>query len=143
MGLTLKQQRFCDAYLGKAQGNASKASRIAGYRCPGQQGYENLKKPEIQDELKRRTEATGMTSEAILTLLSNIAQGRVNKLPRADTWRISDAVKALFLLGKNLGLWKGQGRDDGSLLDAIRRAEEIAAEYDRGQELLNACDDEK
>lgn len=46
-GLTLKQEAFVAAYIGEANGNATEAARIAGYKLPHPQGAENLQKPTI------------------------------------------------------------------------------------------------
>lgn len=54
MTLTKKQRDFVDAYV--QHWNASQAARDAGYsgKVAGQQGYENLKKPEIVAEIEAR-----------------------------------------------------------------------------------------
>jgi hypothetical protein len=113
---------------------------------------------DIQRELKRRTEATGMTADALLVRLSAIARADVGAFLRLDSRApggcridvaaakrsgvvrtlkkrgdkieitISDQIRALELLGRNLGLWKGPARDDASLLPAIAEAERIARE---------------
>lgn len=50
-GLSLKQQKFIDAYLGAANGNGTKAAQLAGYRGSPQTlkavASENLTKPDI------------------------------------------------------------------------------------------------
>lgn len=54
MALTLKQQRFVEAF----DGNATAAAKVAGYKGNDQQlgqlGYENLKKPEIAAAIAAR-----------------------------------------------------------------------------------------
>ena len=50
MKLTVKQQKFVDAYCG----NATEAARVAGYKQPEAQGYENLRKPQIQAAIDDR-----------------------------------------------------------------------------------------
>lgn len=45
--LTLRQEKFVAAYLGEANGNATRAARLAGYRQPAKQGPRLLKKAEI------------------------------------------------------------------------------------------------
>lgn len=48
MALSAKQATFVSAYIGEAKGNATEAARIAGYKHPGQQGHDLLKKLEIK-----------------------------------------------------------------------------------------------
>jgi phage terminase small subunit len=52
-GMTLKERRFTEAYLGAAAGNATKAARLAGYKgnllTLGVVGSENLRKPRIRE----------------------------------------------------------------------------------------------
>lgn len=58
--LTEKQRRFVEAYMGRAQGNATEAARLAGYKGSDKTlrvvGSENLTKPyvfaAIQDRVK-------------------------------------------------------------------------------------------
>lgn len=69
-----KQQRFIDEYL--QCWNASEAARRAGYsaKTAAQIGYENLRKPEIQSEIKRRLESEAMSSFEVLHRLAAIAR---------------------------------------------------------------------
>lgn len=57
--LTLKQQLFCEAYVGVAHGNATEAARLAGYSGSREVhaaiGAENLGKPTIAVEIERLT----------------------------------------------------------------------------------------
>ncbi len=68
--LTGLQIAFIDAYLGEAKFNATEAPRIAGYKGNGktlaQVGYENLRKPDIAEEIKVRLQARAMTSNELL-----------------------------------------------------------------------------
>lgn len=45
--LNLQQERFVAAYIGKANGNATEAARIAGYKQPGMHGSRLMKNDEI------------------------------------------------------------------------------------------------
>jgi phage terminase small subunit len=155
--MTLKMRRFIDLYLGSCKGNASRAGLRAGY-SHADSGRRLLRSVTVQDEIRRRTEATGMTSDALLARLSAIARADVGAFLRLDSRApggfridvaaakrsgvvqalkkrgdkveiaISDQIRALELLGRNLGLWKGPARDDASLLPAIAEAEKIARE---------------
>ena len=76
MALTGKQKAFIDFYLGDAKFNASVAARLAGYssRTAGAIGHENLKKPEISEEIERRVSERAMSADEALILLSEHAR---------------------------------------------------------------------
>ena len=103
--LTPKQQRFVEAYVWPASGNASEAARLAGYRGNPQTlravGHENLTKPDIAAAVKERTEKAleSMGADEVLRQVSLIACGHE---PNA---RVSDRLRALELLGKYHALW--------------------------------------
>ena len=52
MALTKKMEMFCQYYTGKANFNAARAARMAGYKGKpavlSSVGYENLRKPDIK-----------------------------------------------------------------------------------------------
>lgn len=98
--LTLKQQRFIEAYLGDAAGNATEAARQAGYRgndkTLGVVGWENLNKPKISRAIAKRRaqlEAVGPTPEMIHRRLAAVIM---------DDGR--DRVRAMELAAKLLGM---------------------------------------
>lgn len=68
--LTGLQNAFIDAYLGEAKFDATEAARIAGYKGNGvtlaSVGYENLRKPQIAEEIKNRLQARAMSSDELL-----------------------------------------------------------------------------
>jgi phage terminase small subunit len=76
-GLTVKQRRFVEAYMGKAMGNATEAARLAGYKgnrvTLAKVGEENLKKPQIKKAItalqKRETKRARKTRDDILESL--------------------------------------------------------------------------
>lgn len=76
-GLTDKQQRFIDEYL--ISFNATDAARRAGYKGNDNTlsvvGHENLRKPRIAKYVKRRLQASHMSSEELLERLGEIARG--------------------------------------------------------------------
>lgn len=96
--LTAKQRAFVEAYCGKARGNASEAARLAGYRNPREMGYQTLTKLHIKDAIAARTQKSlrRMGADDILAALEDLA---------SDAEADKDRLKALELLGKNLGLW--------------------------------------
>lgn len=57
--LRLKQELFIGFYVGEANGNATEAARMAGYKgndvTLGAVGAENLQKPQIKAEITKRT----------------------------------------------------------------------------------------
>jgi len=103
--LTLKQSKFCEAYIGKAAGNATEAARIAGYKGTPESlrviASENLAKPNIAQEIERLTaEASSRgelgTAQDVLERIWKIANGAGED---------RDRLKALELLGKFYRLW--------------------------------------
>lgn len=80
MSLTRKQKTFINEYL--VDFNATQAAIRAGYseRSAGAIGWENLKKPEISEEIDKRI----MSDKETLLRLSDIARGDVNDFLRFD-----------------------------------------------------------
>lgn len=72
-GLTPKQQKFCDAYVGGANFNATRAAIMAGYseRSAASIGWENLRKPEIKAYLQKQI----MPKSEVMSRISQIASG--------------------------------------------------------------------
>jgi len=97
--LSVKQEKFVDAYLGEAAGNGTKAAQLAGYRGSPQTlksvASENLTKPDIAKEVKKRLK-TVMTSEEVLGELSEIASAEC-----CEPVRVGEKIKALELMGKH------------------------------------------
>lgn len=85
--LTLKQQRFVDAYTGPAAGNATQAARIAGYKGNDNvlavQGHMNLRNRKVAAAIAEATKpekiAGVMSREECLTVLSEIARDKKTK----------------------------------------------------------------
>jgi len=115
--LTLKQQRFVEAYLGPSQGNATDAARRARYsgnaKTLGVVGAENLAKPSIRAAIKRDLKRGAMPPDEILQ--------RVSDLARSDPL-LYDPFKPLQLIGKYHGLWNRPERAlRKRFLDLIKR----------------------
>lgn len=78
--LSVKQQLFIEAYLGKAMGNATEAARLAGYKgndnTLGQTGDQNLKKPKIAEAVAARLKVAKdcMQADEVLARLSEQAR---------------------------------------------------------------------
>lgn len=73
--LTPKQKKFCEAYLGEAKFNATKAAILAGYseKTAGSTGYENLKKPEILAYMRENQSSAGINEFQTLHELKDVA----------------------------------------------------------------------
>ena len=75
MSLTFRQKQFVERYL--VLGNATQAAKEAGYsaRTARQMGSENLTKPVIQEEIRRRVAELVMGADEALQRLAQIARG--------------------------------------------------------------------
>lgn len=111
MPLTLKQKLFVAHYLGTSQGNATDAARRAGYRTPTEQGYENLRKPQIQAAIAGKVAALVMPQEEILIRLGEIAG--------AD---LLDFVTGNTSVDININLKMARRKGKGFLLKRIKTA---------------------
>lgn len=113
--LTHKQQVFINAYLGEARGNATEAARIAGYKQPVVQGYENLRKPHIAALVREPVEAMGITVEKVLNELADIGFSPwrdfliIKRNMKGEEVEVrmdlTNKVRSLELLGKHLGMF--------------------------------------
>jgi hypothetical protein len=84
-----KQQRFVDAYLGEAKGNATEAARLAGYKetrreSLAQQGSRLYRNVEIQAAIRARVSELAMTAEEVLAGLAEIARGDMGLFVEGD-----------------------------------------------------------
>jgi phage terminase small subunit len=77
VALSLKQRRFVEFYLGRANGNATEAAKLAGYseRSAASVGSENLRKPDISAEISRRLDEAAMPAAEVLARLAAQARG--------------------------------------------------------------------
>lgn len=75
MALSVKQQQFINEYL--IGFNATQAAIAAGYKEHSAYsiGWENLRKPEIAEAIKRRLSETAMTADEVLMRLAEYARG--------------------------------------------------------------------
>ena len=144
--LSRKQVKFVEQYA--ALGNASEAARRAGYKLGnsiGQQGHENLKKPEIaaaicRELAKSDVDVTPVRVQRRLHDISHAAQ---------EAGQFGPAVRAEELLGRSVGMFidrslqlTGQLNDShvSALLEVARRRREEPIdlkdddqEHDRGR----------
>jgi hypothetical protein len=94
--LTAKQQLFCEFYLGAANGNATEAARLAGYKGSDETlraiASQNLTKLNISELCRERINEVALSADKVLSELSEIA------LSKDEATR--DRLKSLELLGK-------------------------------------------
>jgi phage terminase small subunit len=80
-GLTLKERKFVEAYLGEAAGNATRAARLAGYSGDpvtlAAVGYARLRKTQIRDAIAQLVDQDELVPSRIerLRLLAATARG--------------------------------------------------------------------
>jgi phage terminase small subunit len=102
LALTVKQKAFVDEYVNCW--NASAAARRAGYSETSARviGHENLTKPDIQAEIKRRVSELAMGGDEVLIRLAEMARGNMDdfvsfrpgvKLPLLDFEKAHEAGK--------------------------------------------------
>ena len=105
--LTAKQQRFAEEYL--VDLNATRAAMRAGYSEKTAQkiGSENLSKPDIAVAIAEaqaaRSKRTETTQDWVIKRLVAI----VELVKSQDPPQLSAANRALELIGKHLGMFKG------------------------------------
>jgi len=125
--LTNKQEMFCREYL--VDLNATQAAIRAGYseKTAGAMGFENLKKPEIQEQIQilfdARAEKAELNSEWVLERLKKVADRCMQEEPVMSggeptgeyKFDSSGANKSLELIGKHLKLFTDKVEQDTSL----------------------------
>jgi len=131
MPLNDRQKRFCEFYIANG-GNATKAAKDAGYsaKTAHATGNENLKKPEIQKYIKSLSEPAEKSRIASASEVLSIITAIARRVPDDDGARpkYGDALKAAELLGRNLMLWDGSGKEKGSngILESLLKRMEAA-----------------
>lgn len=107
--LTDKQARFCKEYV--VHFNATRAAKASGYSLKTAEkiGSENLKKPEVDKEIKRLLKATNdglfFSAKDIRIELSKIAFATEFTLEGFEKLTIAEKVKALVELAKMAGAY--------------------------------------
>lgn len=110
--LTTKQELFIAAYLGAANGNATEAARIAGYKNPRQEGSRLLSNDVISARVKQHVSDRFADADAVLAELTDVAlsdwRDFIEVIARDKTGKpvkvrmdLTNKVKALELLGKH------------------------------------------
>ncbi len=84
MALSDKQRRFIDEYL--KCWNAAEAARLAGYseKTARSIGSENLTKPDIEAEIKRRLDESAMSADEVLSRLAEQARATIGDFVSLD-----------------------------------------------------------
>ena len=122
--LTVKQQKFVDAY----DGNGVQAARQAGYKGSDNTlavvAIENLRKPNvvkaIEEREKKPTIKRILSREERQALWTSIAQGELEDDPDTAI-SIKDRLKASELLGKSQADFTEKIQQDGSFHLTITR----------------------
>lgn len=109
MALTEKQKLFVQEYL--VDLNATQAAIRAGYKekTAYSTGFENLRKPEIQEAIQsaieNRKTRTEITQDMVVTELGRVAFADANDSSESDL-KYSNKLRALEMLGKHLGIFE-------------------------------------
>lgn len=145
-GLTEKQRRFVEAYMGEAAGNATEAAERAGYEGDGvtlaSVGYENLRKPQIRAAIDARidNDALVMTRFDRQRLWTRIAQGK--ELDGDQPPAMRDRLKASELLGRTqmdfVERVEHTGKDGGPI-ETERSSEDRKARIEELMEITKAA----
>ena len=115
MKLTPKQERFVQEYL--VDLNATAAAKRAGYseKNAGKIGPELLGKTRIsaaiQNAMQQRGQRTEVTQDYVIEKLKAIADKEASDKPDSDL-KYSSQIKAIELLGKHLGAWEPQDKQN-------------------------------
>jgi len=101
--LTEKQRAFVEAYMGEAEGNATRAAELAGYQgnenTLSTVGSENLRKPKIRQAIRNRVTTDPLVADrrerqAFWTAVMRAEEGDPST---------KDRMTAAKLLGKSQG----------------------------------------
>src|SRR5690349_9153352 len=86
--LRLRRRRFVDAYVGAANGNATRAAEAAGYRHPKQTGSRLLTKVDVREAIALRLKESGASGERTLWHLGQVAYADTG-----DLWVVDPETK--------------------------------------------------
>ena len=105
--LTDKQKQFCKEYI--IDFNATRAAEAAGYskKTAYASGAENLRKPQIQEEIKRlmgaRNERTEVNADKVINELAKIGFSSEFDIEGFERLEMKDKIKALEMLARHTG----------------------------------------
>lgn len=101
----LKRKAFVRAYLGEANGNATKAATLAGYseHTAKQQGSRLLSKVDVQQDLQRHANKLDTSTERTLQRVAVIACTEPTKITAKDVLNANELILKAngALLGKD------------------------------------------
>lgn len=126
--LTDKQKRFVSEYL--IDLNATAAARRAGYsaKTADRIGPELLGKTcvsqAIQEAIQNRQQRMEITQDYVIKKLKEIIDKDASDAQDSDL-KYSNKIKALELLGKHLGTWEPQDKQQTSVEDLTALAEKL------------------
>ncbi len=113
--LTLKQQKFIDAFLGAANGNATGAAKLAGYSGSydvlRRIGSGNLRVPEIRQAIDEALSENGMSAAEVLSELAKVGRLPANGDPKS----VRNKVQALATLARYHGLLVDKTEHSGAV----------------------------
>lgn len=128
MALTPKQKRFVAEYL--IDLNATAAARRAGYsaKTADRIGPELLGKTcvsqAIQEAIKQREQRTEVTQDYVIRKLKEITDKDASDAQDSDL-KYSSKIKALELLGKHVGAFERQDKQQTAVEDLTALAEKL------------------
>lgn len=104
-GFTPKQRAFIEAYLGRANGNATEAARLAGYSDAAVSGSENKRNQAIWAEISKTLNERSLAAGEVVSRLSEQARGEHTafvrtKRPDGEPCAPYVDVEALIAAGK-------------------------------------------
>jgi len=137
--LSRKQVKFVEQYA--ALGNASEAARRAGYKLGnsiGQQGHENLKKPEIAAAIRRELAKSDVDVRPVRV------QRRLHEISYAaqEAGQFGPAVRAEELLGRSVGMFIDRSLQLSGQLNDSHVAALLELARKRQAEPVDLADDE-
>jgi hypothetical protein len=108
--LTPKQRLFVEAYCGVAQGNASKAHRLAGYenRNHANEAYILMHTPKIIDAIE---EFKLLTRRQFWIDTSEILEGIYKEAKNTEDGTQQGRIQAWVWLGKHVGMFQEKKED--------------------------------
>jgi hypothetical protein len=106
--LTFKQRLFVSFYLGKANGNALEAARMAGYASPHPEGARLLQNATIRAAIDAKLEGPALAADEILARLSEVASTDMDDFVR------------ITARGGTLDLKRAQERGKTHLIKSLR-----------------------
>lgn len=128
VALTPKQERFVQEYL--VDLNATAAAKRAGYseKRASELGYQLLRKTTVQESIQKaiqeRSQRTVVTQDYVIDKLKAIADKHASDAPDSDL-KYSSQLKAIELLGKHLGAWERQDKQQTAVEDLTALAEKL------------------